>query len=104
MAPEQELGGAAVGPAADIFAFGACAYECLSGRTPFPAGMVMIKVEKRYQQLSEIAGLPAAVDAVIARALDPEPAKRWPTAAAFVAALDQAVMRSPSRPSATFSL
>ncbi len=89
MAPEQELGGAAVGPAADIFAFGACAYECLSGQTPFPAGFVMIKVEKRYQQLSQIAGLPAAVDAVIARALDPEPAKRWPTAAVFVAALAQ---------------
>ncbi len=95
MAPEQELGGAAAAPAADIFAFGACAYECLSGQMPFPGGHVMIKVEKRYRPLSELAGLPSAVDPVIARALDPEPTKRWPAASAFVAALGQAFQEPP---------
>lgn len=90
MAPEQEMGGGAVGPAADIFAFGACAYEALSGQMPFPGGYVMIKIEKRYRHLSEVAALPSAVDPVIARALDPEPANRWPNAAVFVASLARA--------------
>ncbi|MBI2384553.1 MAG: protein kinase [Elusimicrobia bacterium] len=96
MAPEQELGGAAAAPAADIFAFGACAYECLSGQMPFPGGHVMIKVEKRYRPLSELAGLPAAVDPVISRALDPDPANRWPTASACIGALARALQEAPA--------
>jgi serine/threonine protein kinase len=91
MAPEQELGGTPASPAADIFAFGACAYECLSGQMPFPGGYVMIKMEKRYRRLSELAGLPPAVDPIIARVLDPEPSKRWSTASDFVSALTQAL-------------
>ncbi|MBI2788282.1 MAG: protein kinase [Elusimicrobia bacterium] len=96
MAPEQELGGGAAAPAADIFAFGACAYESLSGQMPFPGGHVMIKVEKRYRPLSELAGLPSAIDPVIARALDPEPANRWPTASACIAALARALQEAPA--------
>lgn len=96
MAPEQELGGTSAAPAADIFAFGACAYECLSGQMPFPGGHVMIKVEKRYRPLSALAGFPVAVDPVIARALDPEPANRWSTASACIGALARALQEAPT--------
>jgi len=87
MAPEQERGGA-VGPAADVFALGACAYEILTGKTPFPSGGLMMKTERMYRPLAELApGLPPSVDAAVARALEPDPAKRWPTASSFVEAL-----------------
>lgn len=87
MAPEQELGGR-VGPAADIFALGACAYELICGRPPFASGSMMQKVQRVYRPASEAApGLPRAADAVIARALEPEPGARWPSAAAFAEAL-----------------
>lgn len=87
MAPEQELGGSA-GPAADLFSLGVCAYELLSGRPPFPGGGMMMKTQKIFRPVSEVApGLPRAADAVIARALEPEPVARWPSAASFTEAL-----------------
>jgi serine/threonine-protein kinase len=87
MAPEQERGGC-VGPAADVFALGACAYELLTGRTPFPNGGMMMKAEKLYRPASEVSpSVPKAADAAIARALEPEPGARWPSASSFVDAL-----------------
>ncbi len=38
MAPEQTFGNVAVGPAADVWAFGVVAYECLTGELPFNGG------------------------------------------------------------------
>ncbi|OFX10917.1 MAG: hypothetical protein A2516_07360 [Alphaproteobacteria bacterium RIFOXYD12_FULL_60_8] len=87
MAPEQELGGR-VGPAADVFALGACAYELLAGRAPFPSGNMMMKAQKSFRPVSELTpGLPPAVDAVLTRALEPEPGARWPSASSFAEAL-----------------
>jgi hypothetical protein len=60
----------------------------LTGRTPFPNGGMMMKAEKLYRPASEVApSLPKAADAAIARALEPEPGARWPSAASFVDAL-----------------
>jgi tetratricopeptide (TPR) repeat protein len=90
MSPEQEQG--VVTPSADVFALGACAYESLTGTLPFPTGGLMLKAQKMYRKPSEAAPtLKPGVDAVIARALEPRPEDRWPSASSFVDALSRAL-------------
>jgi len=91
MSPEQEQG--VVTPSADVFALGACAYESLTGALPFPSGGLMMKAQKMYRRPSEASpGLKAGVDAAIARALEPRPEDRWPSATSFVDALSRALV------------
>ncbi|MBI2790238.1 MAG: protein kinase [Elusimicrobia bacterium] len=91
MSPEQEQG--VVTPSADVFALGACAYESLTGVLPFPMGGLMLKAQKMYRKPSEATpSLKAGVDAAIARALEPRPEDRWPSASSFVDALSRALV------------
>lgn len=90
MSPDQEMG--VVGPSADVFALGACAYETLTGVLPYPSAGMMMKAQKMYRKPSEAApGLKAGVDDAIARALEPRPEDRWPSATSFVDALVRAL-------------
>lgn len=94
MAPEQERG--AAGPASDVYAFGLCLYEMLSGRRAYPVSATYFqKLEKAFIPLSKVASVPAEADAVISAALDPDPAKRPPTATALVDALEKAFVSTP---------
>ena len=92
MAPEQVLG-LAVGSRADIFAAGVILYQGLTGKRPF-VGTGPFEVQRKIVQEdppppSRVAPqLPAALDHVIARALAKHPEDRYPTAAAFAAALE----------------
>ncbi|MBI5630993.1 MAG: protein kinase [Elusimicrobia bacterium] len=90
MAPEQEQG--EVGRAADIYSLGVCLYEMLSGQMPFQgsgAGMFLNKVQKNYTPLTKAAsGLPEGLDEVLAKALDPDPGRRFASAGELMAALE----------------
>src|SRR5438046_9018461 len=100
MSPEQaadEL----VGPASDVYSLAVVAYEMLTGRVPFlgdtPASVLLSHVTKAMPAARELRGeLSAHVEDVLRRALAKRPVERFPSTAAFVAALNTAAL--PSRP------
>jgi len=46
IAPEQARDASSVGPAADLYSFGCCLYEALTGRPPFPGGTPAEKIDR----------------------------------------------------------
>ncbi len=95
LAPEQ-IEGAVLDGRADLYALACTSFELLCGAPPFGAeqGLTLM-----YAQLyapppvaaARRAGLPAAVDAVLARALAKEPASRYPSCGRFAAELRAAL-------------
>jgi serine/threonine-protein kinase len=87
MPPEQELGQAS--RESDVFAFAVLAYETLLGTMPFPGPNYLEqkkgKIFKRPSQADP--SIPAALDAVFEKALEPEPQGRHKSAGEFAAAL-----------------
>ncbi|MEZ5290822.1 MAG: serine/threonine-protein kinase [Vicinamibacterales bacterium] len=90
-APEQ-LAGETVGPAADQYSLAVVAYELLTGRRPFDAADPLALAQQVLSAgpapaSTVVPDLPAAADAVLARAMARAPAERWESVAAFVEAL-----------------
>ena len=92
MAPEQAMGGK-VDHAADVYALGVMAFECLTGRVPYtgttPVAVLMKHVQEPVPEPAA-AEVPPPLTAVLRRCLAKTPAERWPSAGAFTAALEQA--------------
>jgi tetratricopeptide (TPR) repeat protein len=87
MAPEQEYG--IVRKESDIFSLGAVLYEATTGARPFE-GSAAVKLARGYRRASgRVPGLPPALDALIDRALEPDPDKRIASAAQFWLALSE---------------
>ena len=87
IAPEQ-VSKQVTGPAADIYALGAVAYHCLAGHPPFvgdnPVTVAMHHLEDDPPPLPD--DVPEPVQALVATAMAKDPAERFPSAAAMVAA------------------
>jgi serine/threonine-protein kinase len=90
-APER-IAGRPWGIEADVFSLAAIAFELLTGRRPAGTGA----------QIGPLAGTPAGapalqMQAVLARAMEDEPSRRYPSALAFASALEAAA-RGSERP------
>jgi serine/threonine protein kinase len=98
-APEQ-ISGQPVNGRADQYALGCVAFHLLTGTVPFPRTNTLATLYAHVNEPSPeasaiLAGLPPAVDAVLARALAKRPEARYASCGEFAAALHKAL--SPSR-------
>ncbi|MDI1449285.1 serine/threonine-protein kinase [Polyangium sp. 6x1] len=97
LTPEQILGGR-VDARTDVYAMGLVLFECIAARGPFDllAGSDGLTVMRAHlglapRRLDDVADAPPALARAVARALEKKPARRYPTAAAFAAAIRGAV-------------
>jgi tRNA A-37 threonylcarbamoyl transferase component Bud32 len=89
MAPEQAMA-RKVGPAADVYALGIVAYEMLAGQVPFSADTPVAVLMKHVQEplpLPPPGKVPEPILRAILKCTAKTPEDRWPSAGAFVGAL-----------------
>ena len=83
VSPEQIQGGE-VDARTDVYALGCVLYKALTGDVPFPredgAAKMWAHVNDEFEPPSDTAGVPAAFDPVINRALAKRPEDRFPSA------------------------
>ncbi len=92
MAPEQAMGEKSITPRADIYALGCVLYEMLTGEPPFTGPTAQAIIARVMTETPRAITLQrhtvaAPVEAAVVKALEKLPADRFPTAAAFAAAL-----------------
>src|SRR4051794_24477321 len=90
IAPERISGEPADGRA-DLYSLGCVLYEALVGEVPFPrdseVAVIYAHLEEEPPRVSERRpGVPAALDAVVARAMAKDPERRWQSGGDLVAA------------------
>ncbi|HEY5951588.1 MAG TPA: serine/threonine-protein kinase [Kofleriaceae bacterium] len=89
MAPEQASGGQ-VTHLADVYALGAIAYRCLTGRSPFKgkdlSELVYQVVHTPPIRPSALGRVPVSIEDVLAVAMAKDPRRRFPSAMSFAQA------------------
>ena len=99
MAPECYQHGAQIGPAADVYSLGVTLYWLVSGRYPYPTHMVQrlreLVLDREPRPLLDFRpDLPREFVALVTRAMQKEPAQRFPSIGAMEAALGRFVSES----------
>ena len=102
ISPEQARGLPA-DERSDIYGAGIVLYEMLTGRVPFAADSDVAVALKHVNEAPPRPrdlepAIPEAVEGVVLRALEKDPARRFQTAAEFAAALDEALLAPSASP------
>lgn len=88
--PEQARGDEVTG-ASDVYALGIVLYEMLTGRRPFEgdsaAGVALKRLNEDPQPPTVYRPVPSGLSAIVMRALERDPARRYPDAGSFAEAL-----------------
>jgi serine/threonine-protein kinase len=95
LAPEQ-IEGRAISPRTDVYALGCVIFECLTGMPPFVRDTAERILEAHLHEPPPSVGhespiLPAAVDAVIAKAMAKWPEERYSTCAELAESFEKAL-------------
>ncbi|HEX7896128.1 MAG TPA: protein kinase [Planctomycetota bacterium] len=94
MSPEQVRGDSArISPRTDVYALGAILYEALSGAPPHPGDAVPEIYRKILEEAP--ADVPGPLGTIALKALEKDPARRYPGAAAFADDLRRALDGEP---------
>jgi eukaryotic-like serine/threonine-protein kinase len=107
LSPEQAQGYMVSGTS-DLYSIGVILYELLTGVVPFDGetavAIAFKQVSAQARPPSEVnPGVPAALDAVVLRALAKDPAQRYADADEFIAALVRERQALPAAPSAVLA-
>jgi len=107
MSPEQATGERQLDGRSDVYALGLVGYEMLAGEPTFDAtsaGSLIVKqlTERPAPLTARVPGVPPDLAAVVERALEKDPADRWPDGATMARALaGEATPGAPLRAHAT---
>lgn len=96
-APEMVSGSHDPSPATDQYSLAMSYLELRTGRLPYKELAPLTILKAKLEGALDLTGLPSAESAVLARALDVDPARRWPSCVEFVHALRGAT-DAPSAP------